>query len=339
MKVLFLIQGFDHPASRYRVLQYLDVLRASGVEDKVVRYPENRSRWRALAGDLAECDIVFVQKKRLKPRRVRFIRRCGPARIVYDVDDAVMFKSSRAKSRHSRKRMSAFGRMCKASNFVIAGNSYLEQMAREHNANTAIVPTSINTDLYPERKARETDDITLGWIGGRKSLVFLKELAPVLEEVHGRHPKSRLKIVCNKFFDLSRMPVVRKEWSETEEGADVASFDVGLAPLPDDPWSRGKCATKLLQCMAAGVPCVASAVGVHKEIIKEGENGFLAGTPEEWREALSRLCSDAGLRSDLGRKARATVERDYSLESSAPKLLEILRKITGTGEEEREIRQ
>ncbi len=339
MKVLFLIQGFEHPASRYRVLQYLDVLRASGVKDKVVRYPGNRNRWRALVGDLAESDIVFVQKKRLKPRHARFIRRCGPAKIVYDFDDAVMFKSSRAKSRRSRKRMSAFVRMCEASDFVIAGNGYLEQMAREHNANTAIVPTSINTDLYPERKAQETDSITLGWIGGRKSLVFLRELAPVLEEIHERHPKARLKIVCNEFFDLSRMPVVHKEWNEAEEGADVASFDIGLAPLPDDPWSRGKCATKLLQCMAAGVPCVASAVGVHKEIIKEGENGFLAGTPEEWREALSRLCSDAGLRSALGRKARATVERDYSLRSSAPKLLEILKKNTSAGEEAREVRR
>ncbi len=326
MKALFLIQGYEHPASRYRVLQYLDCLRANGVEDRVAVFPKGRGEWRALEGELRDCEVVFVQKKRLKRREAKFIRRCGGARIVFDVDDAVMFKSSRARSHRSFKRMSAFTRMCGLSDFVIAGNAYLEGMARKRNSATTVIPTSINTDRYPVRTHTEGAEVCIGWIGGRKSLVFLEALAPVFERVYEKCPGARLKIVCSAFFDLPKMPVEKKPWSEDDEGADVASFDVGLAPLPDDPWSRGKCATKLLQCMAAGVPCVASAVGVHNEIVKRGENGFTARTDDEWFEALVRLCSEASLRAAMGAAAEKTVREQYSLAASGPKMLAVLRK-------------
>jgi glycosyltransferase involved in cell wall biosynthesis len=330
MRVLFLIQGFEHPASRYRVLQYIDFLRANGVVEKVAVYPKSAEEWNALEEDLEDSDVVFIQKKRMKRREARRVRLSGGAKIVYDVDDAVMFRSSRRKFHKSWRRGRAFARMCGLCDFVIAGNAYLEALARAHNANTAVIPTSIDTALYPVKKFHESAPVTIGWIGGRKSLVFLKELAPVLDEVHRRLPQTQLKIVCNEFFDLAKMTVVKKQWNEREEGADVESFDVGLAPLPDDPWSRGKCATKLLQCMAAGVPCVASAVGVHNEIVKDGENGLLVSTTERWVEALVRLCSDAAPRKSMGRQARLTVERGYSLAASAPKLLAALKKVAAT---------
>ncbi len=323
MRVLFLIQGYEHPASRYRVLQYLGSLRAAGVEDRVAVFPKNRAEWKSLENEFQHCDIVFVQKKRLKKRQADFIRRCGGARIVFDVDDAVMYKSSRASTHHSWTRMRAFVRMCKLADFVIAGNSYLEGMVRKYNEFTAIIPTSINTDLYPEKADYDGETIVLGWIGGKKSLVFIEELAPVFEDVYTKFPQARLKLVCNDFFDLPNMPVIKKQWVEAEEGADVMSFDVGLAPLPDDPWARGKCATKLLQCMAAGVPCVASAVGVHKEIVNAGENGYLARTHAEWREHLLRMCGEVALRERLGRTCRDTVEEKYSLRSSVPKMLAV----------------
>ncbi len=322
-----MIQGYEHPASRYRVLQYLEPLRAAGVEDRVAVFPKGRAEWRALENEFQHCDIVFVQKKRLKKRQAGFIRRCGGARIVFDVDDAVMYKSSRASTHRSWTRMRAFVRMCGLADFAIAGNSYLESMIREYNDDTAVIPTSIDTDLYPEKADYGGETITLGWIGGKKSLVFIEELAPVFEDVYAKFPQARLKLVCRDFFDLPNMPVIKKQWAEAEEGADVMSFDIGLAPLPDDPWARGKCATKLLQCMASGVPCVASAVGVHNEIVDEGENGYLARTLGDWRAHLLRMCGDAELRGRLGRTCRETVEREYSLRSSVPKMLAVFERV------------
>jgi glycosyltransferase involved in cell wall biosynthesis len=150
-------------------------------------------------------------------------------------------------------------------------------------------------------------------------------MKPVFEELHAKHPQTALKIVCNEFFDCPTMPVIKKAWAGAEEGTDVASFDIGLAPLPDDVWSQGKCATKLLQCMAAGVVSVASAVGVHREIIREGVNGCLASTHAEWLMKLDALVADPAARRTMGEAARKTVERDYSLAASQPKLLNVLR--------------
>lgn len=325
-KVLFLIQGYEHPASRYRVLQYLPHLEKNGVQGVVEIFPDGRSQWRALREKLAQADVVFLQKKRLTRLQRRFIRRNSKARIVYDVDDALMYKSSRASTHYSWTRMRAFRRTCRWADFVIAGNGYLQGLAAEHNGNTAVIPTSIDVSLYPVKDfAARSPRVVLGWIGGRKSLVFLKELEPVFERLHARYPETALKIVCNEFFDCPAMPVIKKEWAEPDEGADVASFDIGLAPLPDDVWSRGKCATKLLQCMAAGVVSVASAVGVHREIIEDGRNGHLARTPEMWEDKLERLIRDTEARRRMGAEARKTVERDYSLAASVPKMLNVLR--------------
>lgn len=330
MKVLFLIQGREHPASRYRALQYIPCLERNGVQSDVAVFPDGRAKWRALAGKMKQADVIFLQKKRLTPGRHRFIRRHSRARILYDVDDAVMYRSSRASTHDSAKRMKAFARTCTWADFVIAGNGYLQGLAAEHNERTAVIPTSIDTTLYPAKRFEaKQSQVILGWIGGRKSLVFLRELAPVFEELHAKHPETALKVVCNEFFDCPTMPVIKKEWAHEDEGADAASFDIGIAPLPDDVWSRGKCGTKLLQYMAAGVVPVASAVGVHREIIIDGRNGHLADTPEMWLERIERLILDREARRRMGLEARRTVERRYSLAASAPKMLHILKELAG----------
>ena len=327
---MFLIQGREHPASRYRVLQYLPHLESNGIEYDVEIFPGGRSEWRALADKMARADIIFLQKKRLTHLQHRFIRKRSGAKLVYDVDDAVMYKSSRAQTHESGKRMKAFAGTCGWADFVIAGNAYLQDLAAEHNERTAVIPTSIDMALYPAKRFEaEQPRVILGWIGGRKSLVFLRELKPVFEKLHTRYPETALKIVCNEFFDLPRMPVIKKEWALKDEGADAASFDIGIAPLPDDVWARGKCATKLLQYMAAGVVSAASAVGVHREIVEDGRNGYLARTPETWEEKLERLIRDPDARRRMGTEARRTVEREYSLAASVPKMLAVFRELAG----------
>jgi glycosyltransferase involved in cell wall biosynthesis len=137
----------------------------------------------------------------------------------------------------------------------------------------------------------------------------------------------QLKIVADDFFELEAMPVLRKRWSAEEEIADLHSFDIGLMPLSDDVWTRGKCGFKLLQCMAVGLPVVCSPVGINAEIVTDGVEGFWARGEEEWVARLSQLVADAGLRAAMGRRARQKVAASYSLAVNAPRLLQYLREV------------
>jgi glycosyltransferase involved in cell wall biosynthesis len=327
VKVLFLIQGKTHPASRYRVLQYVEFLGPAGIECEVRDYPRSIPAWIGVLRARKQADVIFFQKKRAPKWPLARIR-AGGARIVYDVDDAVMFASSRHESPDAPARMKRFETMCAMSDAVTAGNRYLAELAGKSNRSVTIVPTSMDMRRYAPRGPASLDGpVVLGWIGGRKSLVFLKALDPALEKLRGMGVNAELKVVCNEFPESAPVPVVRKAWAEAEEGRDVASFDIGLAPLPDDPWSRGKCATKLLQCMAARVPCVASPVGAHCDIVRHGENGFLASTPAEWADSIAALARDPALRDRMGDAARLTASRDYSLQTHAPRLAALLKSL------------
>lgn len=327
MKTLFLIQGANQPASRYRVGQFLEFLRADGIECDVRDYPRSIPAWIGVLRLRRKVDVVFFQKKRA-PRWPVMRLKAGGAKVVYDVDDAVMFASSRHESPDAPARMKRFVTMCESSDAVTAGNRYLAEMARKHCTNVTIVPTCMDMRKYPPRgPAANRGRVVLGWIGGRKSLPFLKELDPALAMLKGLGVDATLKVVCNEFPVDCPIPVEKKTWIEAEEAADVASFDIGLAPLPDDPWSRGKCATKLLQGMAARVPCVASPVGAHCDIVKEGANGYLASGPKEWAEKLARLAKDPALRDRLGDSARETVAAEYSVQAHAPRLSTLLKSL------------
>jgi glycosyltransferase involved in cell wall biosynthesis len=331
IRVLFVSKGSEHPAGRYRVTQYLGWLVEHGVQPQVVPFPDSVLDWRGLFLAANPHDIIVIQKKRLPILPMLMVRR-GHARLIYDVDDAVMYASSRHDSQDSATRMRQFVSMASKCDAVTVGNSYLKSLAEPHNKRVWIIPTAVDTRKYRlNDHSRQPDKVTLGWIGGRKSLVFLKELGPVMDRLAEKHPNVQLKMICNEFFDCAKMPVVKTQWDEKTEADEVRTFDIGIAPLPDDVWSRGKCATKLLQCMAAGVPSVASPVGVHTDIIKEGVNGMLATNHDEWFAKLSALTGDIETRRRLGLAGRKTVEESYSLEATAPKMLEVFKAVLAQG--------
>lgn len=328
MKVLFVARPENHPATRYRVIQYLDCLKKADVNSEVIHFPNTIIGWLKLFKKSPEFDIVLFQKKRVPPFWLKRLK-TTKVKLVYDFDDAVMFNSSRHPNSESPLRMKHFIAMVKNCDGIIAGNSYLKSLAEPHNKQVWIIPTAVDTSKYPVKSYYQNSDspIILGWIGGGKSLVFLKPLENVFEKLAKQHKDIQLKIVCSEFLDSASIKIIKKQWSENDEINDILSFDIGLAPLPDDPWSRGKCATKLLQYMSAGIPSVAAAVGVHNDIIKDGINGFLASNNDEWFNKLNRLIEDKILRQKSGAAARETVEKSYSVTANAPKLLEILNSI------------
>lgn len=326
MKVLFLVPRIDKASTRYRVLQYLPCLDREGIEYEIVALsgqPRNRF---SLARRIRSADTVFIQKKLFSALDLFWVRKLS-RRLVYDFDDAVMYKSGPASSRQQARQKRRFAITVKKADLVIAGNRYLQQEALCSNREVRLLPTVLDMNRYTARAEGKgaAREVVLGWIGSRGTLRYLKEIAPALEDLGQRCPGLKLKIVADDFFDLQHIEVIKKSWSSEDEIADLHSFDIGLMPLSDDIWTRGKCGFKLLQCMAVGLPVVCSPVGVNAEIVAEGNEGFQATTREEWVVKLGTLIADAHLRNEMGRRARQKVEQVYSLGANGPVFVEYLK--------------
>lgn len=323
MKVLFLVPRIDKASTRYRVLQYLPCLDQEGIEYEIVALsgqPRNRF---SLAQRIKSADTVFIQKKLFSALDLFWVRKLA-RRLVYDFDDAVMYKSGPASSRQQTRQKRRFAATARRADLVIAGNRYLQQEALPFNREVRLLPTVLDMDRYTAREVRNDNpqEVVLGWIGSRGTLRYLQDIAPALEELGKQYPGLKLKIVANDFFDLQHLEVIKKPWSSEDEIADLHSFDIGLMPLSDDVWTRGKCGFKLLQCMAVGLPVVCSPVGVNSEIVIDGREGFQATTQEEWVAKLSALIVDKDLSREMGQRARQKVEQLYSLAANGPHFVE-----------------
>jgi glycosyltransferase involved in cell wall biosynthesis len=331
MKVLFLIQGFSVAASRYRVLQYIPYLRSRGVEAAVSLYPRSLKENFRFFNDLSQYDIVFLQRKRFNQPRLGLLRRRAK-RILYDFDDSVMYRNSKAKDPISWTRRRRFVQMVKYSDFVIAGNEFLKSEVLPFNQNVEVIPTTIDKERY-HLKAYPTQQerVTLGWIGDHGSIHYLEKMRPIFERMGEKYPHVDLKIVCDTFFDCDRMKVIKKNWSSEEEVADLQGFDIGLMPLIDDPWSWGKCGLKIIQYQGVGVPVVCTPVGINKDLVEDGVNGFYAMTFEEWEKKLSLLIENSELRERMGREGRRKVLRDYTYQACAPRLFSVLERLVQKG--------
>ena len=327
MKVLFLIQGFSVAASRYRVLQFIPFLKSKGVEATVNLYPRTLKENFQFFNNLSRYDIVFLQRKRFNQPRLALLRRKAK-RIVYDFDDSVMYRNSKAKDPISSTRRRRFVQMVKNSDFVIAGNEFLMNQVLSFNPNVEVIPTAINQERYHLKTYPvEQERVTLGWIGDHGSIHYLEKMKPIFERIGERYPHAELKIVCDTFFDCERVRVIKKNWSSEEEVADLQGFDIGLMPLVDDPWSWGKCGLKIIQYQGVGVPVVCTPVGINKELVEDGANGFWAMTPEEWEEKLSLLIENAELREQMGQEGRRRVLKKYTYQACAPRLFSILDQV------------
>jgi len=327
MKVLFLIQGYSVAASRYRVLQYLPYLESKGMKVTVSLYPRTLKSNIQFFKTLSQYDIVFLQRKRFNQPRLGLLRRRAN-RIVYDFDDSVMYRNSKSKDPISQTRKRRFIQMIHASDFVIAGNDFLKNQVLPIHSNVETIPTPIDKERYGLKDYRvKKERVTLGWIGDHGSIHYLEKMRPIFERLGERHPRVELKIVCDIFFDCEWMKVIKKPWVSEEEVADLQSFDIGLMPLVDDPWSWGKCGLKIIQYQGVGVPVVCTPVGINRDLVEDGINGFYAMTEKEWEEKLSMLIENASLREKMGREGRKRVVECYTRQVCAPRLLSILTRV------------
>lgn len=321
-RLLFFGPELDAVSWRFRVAQYLPHLRARGVDADVAELRGSaRHRWHVIAA-AARYDVVCVHRALLSPIEQRWLRRAAP-RYVFDFDDAIMVRDSAATRQPSWQRRRRFARMVRGAGRVVAGNPYLADWALRYRPDATTIPTAVDVSAYPNG-AHGGREPVVGWIGTRSNLMYVRAIMPALKRLCARRADVRIKIVCDGAIAADGLPLINQEWSRAEEGDALRSFQVGIMPLPDDAWTRGKCAVKILQYFAAGVPVVCSPVGVNRDVVEHGRNGFFADGVEAWVERLDELLADAALRDRFGAHGRAVVEQRYSVEVMLPRLLDVL---------------
>jgi glycosyltransferase involved in cell wall biosynthesis len=363
LKVLFLSTlPREAPSVRPRVYDYLPALRAAGIEVEVVPFLGDAAfrrfyrpglegmAWKvggslvgyarraALLASPGKPDLVFIHREAV-PRGnasvLRRLRRLGIP-VVYDFDDAIYLsprdfvregEDSRAVMTRSKDPREVEG-MLRAAVMVLAGNETLAERARDAGAATVRVqPTPVDTDLFrPRTPAPGVAGLPLvGWIGSPTATYCLRDIAPALAAAARVTPFRLLVIGASGRVEVPGVEVEHRDWTLAREATDYASLDVGLYPLPDNPWTRGKCAYKAILYQACGVPCIASPVGMNSDAVVDGVTGVLATDGPAWTDALVRLLGDVALRRRMGDAGRRHVEEHYALSVLAPRMLDALR--------------
>lgn len=278
-------------------------------------------------------DVVFVQREAFMTGSVYFEKRFkrSGAKFVFDFDDSIWLQnvSEANKTFAFLKDASKTSKLIAMSDRVIAGNEYLAQYARQFNKNVEIIPTTIDTEEYkPEKKQRNANKVTIGWSGSITTIQHFKFAIPFLEKIKEKYgDRVEIKVIGDGNYINEKLGIKGIAWNKERELIELNSFDIGIMPLPDDEWAKGKCGLKGLQYMVLEVPTIMSSVGVNCDIIEDGVNGYLAAEESDWIDKISRLIESAELRSQIGRTGRRTVIDHYSIQAQKDNYLNLFTKL------------
>jgi glycosyltransferase involved in cell wall biosynthesis len=357
MKVLFLVAYSELAASsRTRVYDYLPFLKKKGVKYTYICFVPKR--FHSLTSKhqspvervsyyfLGFCfkiiktiqalamtrgyDILFIQKITF-PFGLEKVLRLFNKNIIFDFDDAIFTNEDnkntlfgRLKENFQRK---SFQKMLKVSRVCLVENEYNKKIALEHCSDVEIIIGPIDTEKYFVKEKSQQCKVVIGWVGSYSTTKYLYQIKEALSELLERGDVILRLVGANPDFEKINLPCEIEKWSLGGEASLIQTFDIGIMPLPDNEWTRGKGGYKLLQYMAIGIPALASPVGVNKQIIRNGVNGFLADNKHEWVDALCRLVENRKLRLKMGVEGRNIAEREYSLNKASEKLFKIFKRI------------
>jgi glycosyltransferase involved in cell wall biosynthesis len=318
MKLLALVEAPDHVCCRYRIRAFEAALEGAGCSLDCQGL-DRRAFFRSIQVHRAKSyGAVILQRKLLPGWQLIALRRAA-RRLVFDFDDAVMFRDSYSQRRgDSRSKTRRFTQTVCTADTIIAGNDFLADAALRAGASVErvhVIPTCVDPLVYPI--APGEGSVELVWIGSSSTLQGLEQSRPIWQRVAEAIPGVKLRVICDRFPESFPLPIIPVRWERQTEAREIAAGHIGISWIPDDLWSRGKCGLKVLQYQAAGLPVVANPVGAHREMIRAGETGFLASTASEWADALARLVRDLPLRISMGRAARSQVEASYSVSAWA----------------------
>ena len=345
----------DNASARHRAFKYVPYLQAAGIDCDVVA-PTDRETYNTLFStwkpdkqyryfirvlvnrfrtmlESGNYDAVILQRAVLSelfydPPLLVFALKLLNPNLLYDVDDAIFMlppQSVRSKSRilnHlARLRHDA---NCAMSRIVIVSTPHLKASVKDPRR-ARVIPTPVDVERYPIREHEERSPVVIGWTGGAGNLRFLDIVAEPLRQLAERY-SFVLEVVSSRPYEIPRVPCRFTKWSLEIESSNMAGFDIGLMPLEDNEYTKGKAGFKLLQYMACGLPVIASPVGVNSEIVRHGETGFLARTPSEWAQYLEKLIREPALRATMGAAGRRIVEQEYSYDVWGPRFADVIRE-------------
>ncbi len=321
----------DQPSFRHRMRSLVRPLECAGWDVRLERFPGGRYGLRTWERRtlLRWAHVVVLHQIKLSAFEARLFGALTRRR-VFDVDDAIYVRKPRRLGEPPHEsiwRRKKFAATCRAVDAVAAGNEVLAGVARGAARLVEVLPTSIDIACYQPSVAGAEGAVTIVWIGSPENLTYLEMVRPALARLTIRHPELKLRVICSRFPNWPEINVERVAWSEATEAASLAAAHIGIMPLTDDAWSRGKCAFKLLQYMAASLPCVASPVGANTEAVIEGFNGFHARDELEWERGLERLIVSPPLRARLGANGHAHVAKRYSLRAYQTHYLSLLARL------------
>jgi glycosyltransferase involved in cell wall biosynthesis len=331
------------PNQRFRFEQYIDYLKSEGIlcelsyliepNDDAFLYSKgnfwskfmfirrSRKKRKKDLKRLKEFDVVLIVREALMTGSTFFERAVKASNIpmIFDFDDSIWLMNVSKANRYFSfmKNPSKTKDLISMSNLVFAGNQYLADYALKYNHNILIVPTTIDTSEYTPIKRPQNSKVVIGWSGSITTIQHFEFAIPFLRRIKDMFgSKVEFRVIGDANFQNDELGIQGMAWNKDTELEDLCSFDVGIMPLPDDEWAKGKCGLKGLQYMALGIPTIMSPVGVNTEIISHGKNGFLVSSTENWIECLSLLINDVDLRNQIGMKGRLTVIQHYSVEAN-----------------------
>jgi len=314
--ILFISKSDTSPSTRYRAFAYFDRLRSDGWN------PVHLSAHRSLRSRLEilraarSADVVVLLRKTFGPFYIKLLRRHSRY-LILDFDDAVFCKSDGSAS---KTRMRRFKRTVSLCDQIWAGNLFLSGVAGKYNTRVSVIPTAIDPSRYEKSVDKPKNGFVIVWIGSKSTSKYLKAELPKLEKLAERLRGIELKIVADFSLESDRLSISGVPWSETTEAEALLTSHIGIAPMPDNDWTRGKCGLKVLQYMAAGLPVISSPSGVNAEIIDHGVTGFLPRNDDEWFQSVKKLMEDHELTSNLGKAGQKKVWDEYSVDAVYEKM-------------------
>jgi glycosyltransferase involved in cell wall biosynthesis len=342
------------PSQRFRFEQYLDILTAHGHQYRLAPFLSDAT-WRILyqpglalqkglgilggfgrrLGHVLAApayDFVFVHREAAPlgpPVFEWLLTKVLRKRVIYDFDDAIWLANTSEANRIAAglKFHQKVASICRWAYKNSCGNSYLATYARQYNPQAIVNPTTIDT-VHLHNQVRDqlgSGPLVIGWTGTHSTLKYLHPIVPVLAQLEAEGLEFEFRVISNQppEFDQPLRSLRFVPWQKATEIPDLLTFHVGLMPLEDDPWAKGKCAFKALQYMALGIPALVSPVGMNTEVVQDDYNGYICRTPADWHQRLRQLLLDAAHRQSLGKAARATIEQHYSVLANTANFLNL----------------
>lgn len=352
MKVLFLVlhRKDRSPGQRYRHEQYIPFLESHGIECHFSPLLRTKKEDAIFYSGGSTLKKIIVGLKALY-RRIHDLRRANDydyifiyrdafffgtffekaiskkkAKLIFDFDDAIwlMDKNPNQGFFNLLKNPGKTDEITKLCDHIIVGNQYLAAHARTFNTSVSIIPSTVDLEFYQNPDQLTKEKTCIGWTGSFSTVKHLQTVEPALETIREKYgDQVYFKVIGDPNYENKKLGIKGIPWQSATEVIDLGELDIGLMPLPDNEWTKGKCGMKGLQYMALSIATIMSPVGVNKEIIQDGVNGFLAASEDEWIEKLSLLIENPDLRKKMGEAGRQTVEKTYSVEANKEKWLEV----------------